>query len=82
MVRLTIVDLNYVHGAARGFVGILAGKAVLDVIMTLKDKEGGAVVGTVTEGHKSHHGQGVFSPTTGRQVTAISKELATRVTAR
>lgn len=80
--RLTITDLNYVHGAARGILGIAAGRAVLNVTMMLKDKESGSVIGIMSAGHRSHHGQGAFSPTTGRQVSAIAKELAARLTAR
>ena len=78
-VRLTITRLNYVHGAARGFFGIVAGRAVLEVTMTVKDKDSGAILRAITADHASHHGQGVFSPTTSRQVAAIAKDLAGRL---
>ena len=78
-VWLRITDLSYVHGAERGVVGVTAGRAVLKVAMTLQDKQTGAVLGTVTAGHCSSHAQGVFSPTTGREVTAIAKELSSRL---
>jgi hypothetical protein len=58
--RLTITEFNYVSGAARGMLGILGGRAILNVTMTLKDKETTAVVGTVSAGHSSSHIQGVF----------------------
>lgn len=74
--QLTITDLNYVHGAARGGAGIFAGRAVLNVTMTLKDRESKASLGEVTAGHSSHMGQGVFSPVTSTQITAIAKELS------
>jgi hypothetical protein len=77
--KLTITELNYVHGAARGSVGILAGRAVLNVTMTLRDKGTGAVLGVVNAAHSSSHLQGVFSPTTSRQVTAIAKELSSKL---
>lgn len=77
--RLTINELNYVHGAARGGFGILAGRAVLKVTMTIKDNANGAVLGTVSADHSSSHLQGVFSPTTSRQVSAIAKELASKL---
>ena len=77
--RLAINELNYVHGAARGGFGILAGRAVLKVTMTMKDKASGAVIGTVSADHSSSHLQGVFSPTTSRQVSAIAKELASKL---
>jgi hypothetical protein len=73
---LTITGFNYVSGAARGQVGILAGRAVLNVTMTIKDIETGATVGTVSAAHASSHAQGVFSPVTSTQITAIAKELS------
>ena len=78
--RLTINELNYVSGASRAAVGILAGRAVLHVTMTLKDTETGNVLGIVNAGHASSHGQGVFSPATGGQITAIAKEFSSRIT--
>ena len=80
--RLTITDFNYVSGAARGLVGVLGGRAILHVTMTLKDNQTGAVVGTVSAGHASSHMQGVFSPVTSRQITAIAKELAAKLSER
>jgi hypothetical protein len=80
--RLTITDLNYVSGAARGGAGILAGRAILYVTMTLKDIEAGQGVGAITASHTSSHGQGVFSPVTSTQITAIAKEFSSRLAAR
>jgi hypothetical protein len=77
--RLTITDLNYVSGASRGAVGILAGRAVLNVTMTLKDNETAAVIGSIAAAHASSHGQGVFSPVTSTQITAIAKDFASRL---
>ena len=77
--KLTITELNYVSGAARGTVGILAGRAVLKVTMTLSDKATGAALGSVSADHSSSHLQGVFSPVTSRQITAIAKELAAKL---
>lgn len=77
--KLTVTELNYVHGAARAAVGILAGRAVLKVTMTLRDKSNGAVLGTITAEHSSSHLQGVFGPTTGRQISAIAQELASKL---
>ena len=77
--RLTITDFNYVSGAARGTGGILAGRAVLRVNMVLTDSENGAALGSVSAGHASSHGQGVFSPVTSGQITAIAKELSSRL---
>lgn len=74
--QLTITDLNYVHGATRGTVGIFGGRAVLNVTMTVKDRASGTSLGEVTAGHSSHMGQGVFSPVTSTQITAIAKELS------
>jgi len=78
-VRLAITGLNYVSGAARGLVGIAAGRAVLNVTMFVTDTETKEAVGVISAGHASHHGQGVFSPTTGRQAEAIGKELAMKL---
>src|SRR5262245_6557571 len=80
--RLMIIDFNYVSGAARGTTGILAGRAVLHVTMTLKDNETGDIIGSAVASHQSSHGQGVFSPTTGRQITSIAQELSAVVTKR
>jgi hypothetical protein len=77
--RLSIDELNYVHGGGRAVGGILAGRAILKVTMTLRDKASGAALGSVTADHQSSHLQGVFSPTTSRQVAAIAKELASKL---
>ena len=77
--RLTITDFNYVSGAARGTTGILAGRAVLRVMMVLTDSENGAALGSLFVGHESNQGQGVFSPVTSGQITAIAKELSSRL---
>ena len=77
--RLTITDLNYVSGAARAAAGIIAGRATLGVTMTVKDRQSGAVLGVVSASHASSHLQGVFSPTTSRQIEAIAKELASKL---
>ena len=77
--KLTITELNYVSGAARGTVGILAGRAVLKVTMNLRDKATGAALGSVSADHSSSHLQGVFSPVTSRQITAIVNELAAKL---
>jgi hypothetical protein len=77
--RLTITDFNYVHGASRGLIGILGGRAILNITMTLKDKASNSVVGIVTVSDSSSHSQGVFSPTTGRQISAVAKELASKL---
>jgi hypothetical protein len=78
-VRLRITGFNYVSGASRGMVGIAAGRAVLNVTMELTDMETKQAVGVLSASHASHHGQGVFSPTSGRQAEAIGKELASRL---
>lgn len=77
--RLSIDELNYVHGAGRAIAGILAGRAILKVTMTLRDKANGAALGSVTADHQSSHLQGVFSPTTSRQIDAVAKELASKL---
>ena len=76
---LLITDLDYLHGAARGFLGIMAGRAVLTVVMTVKDQQTGRVLGAVRAGDRSSHAQGIFSPTTGRQVSAIAEEFSKRL---
>lgn len=78
--RLTITALNYVSGASRALVGVMGGRAVLSVTMTIMDKESGAVLGMVNAEHESSHAQGVFSPPTSRQVSAIAKVLAAKLT--
>ena len=75
-VTLLITELNYVHGATRGTVGIMGGRAVLTVVMTVTDRQTGRVLGQVRAGDRSSHAQGVFSPTTGRQVSAIAEEFS------
>jgi hypothetical protein len=77
--RLTIKQFSYVHGAGRIMGGILAGRAVLQVDMTVKDPQTDTVLALVTANHASHLGQGVFSPTTSRQVSAIAKELSAKL---
>ena len=77
--RLMITDFNYVSGAARGAGGIIAGRAVLRVSMVLTDSENGSALGSLSAGHASSHGQGVFSPVTSGQITAIAKELSSRL---
>jgi hypothetical protein len=77
--RLTIKELKYVHGAGRFMGGIIAGRAVLRVDMTVKDPQSDTVLALVTANHASHLGQGVFSPTTSRQVSAIAKELSAKL---
>jgi hypothetical protein len=78
--RLTIIEFNYVSGAARGTLGIMAGRAVLHVTMTLKDTETAKVLGMVNAAHSSSHAQGVFSPVTSAQISAITKEFSSRLT--
>lgn len=78
--RLTITALNYVSGASRALTGIMGGRAVLSVKMTIMDKESGSVLGVVSAKHESSHVQGVFSPPTSRQVSAIAEVLAARLT--
>jgi Domain of unknown function (DUF4410) len=80
LVLLRITDLNYVHGATRGAVGIFAGRAVLGVTMMLSDKSSGAMLGALRASHSSSHAQGVFSPVTSTQVTAIAKEFSAKLT--
>jgi len=77
--RLTITDLNYVSGAARAATGIFAGRAKLGVTLTVKDHASGTVLGVVSASDASSHAQGVFSPSTGRQIDAIAKELASKL---
>ncbi|MCS6945676.1 MAG: hypothetical protein RMK97_09760 [Sutterellaceae bacterium] len=76
LARLTIEDLNYVHGATRGLTGIFAGRAVLKVRMTLTDRRSGRTLGSVSAADESSAWQGVFAPTTSRQVSAIVQQLA------
>jgi hypothetical protein len=78
-VRLTIDRLSYVHGATRGLVGILGGRAELTVTMTVRDQGTGEVLRVVRADHSSSHAQGVFSPTTSRQVSAMAKELSAKL---
>ena len=81
-VRLAITSLQYVHGAGRATVGILAGRAVLGVTMTVTDLETGKLLGSISASHASHHGQGVLSPTTSRQAEAIGRQLAEQLARR
>jgi hypothetical protein len=80
-VRLRVTGFNYVSGAGRGLGGIAAGRAVLDVSMEVTDMETETPVGVIRASHRSSHGQGVFSPTSGRQAEAIGKELASKLAA-
>lgn len=77
--RLVITELNFVHGATRGTVGIFAGRAILQVVMTVTDKDTNAVLGEYRASHSSSHAQGVFSPVTSTQVTAIAKEFSQKL---
>jgi hypothetical protein len=77
--RLEITEFNYVDGAARVLVGILAGNAVLKVNMTLRDPASGKVVGEVAAGAASSAMQGIFAADTARQVEAIAKQLASKL---
>jgi hypothetical protein len=83
-VRLTITELSYVSGAARGTLGATAGEALLNITMTLKDTETATVVGIVTARHTSGDDvlPGVGSAVTSRQISAFSKELSSRLSAR
>jgi hypothetical protein len=78
--HLTITALNYVSGASRALTGVLGGRAVLSVTMTVKDKASSSILGVVSAEHESSHAQGAFSPPTSRQVTAIAKVLAEKLT--
>jgi len=80
--RLTITEFSYVSGAARGLVGVGGGQAILNVTMTLKDRETGTVVGILTARHASSDLEGAFSAVTSRQLSAIALELASRVSGR
>jgi len=80
--RLTITEFSYVSGAARGLTGIGGGKAILNVTMTLKDRETGTVVGILTARHASSDLEGAFGAVTSRQLSAIALELASRVSGR
>ena len=78
-VRLMITKLNYVHGGARAFGGILAGHAVLTISMTVQDHRTTEVLRRVNTTDASRHLHGVFGSTTGRQVTAAAEELASQL---
>jgi hypothetical protein len=78
-IALTITELNYVHGATRGVIGIMGGRAVLNVTMTVKDKVTGDVLSVVSARDASNHAQGMFSSTTSRQISAIAKELSSKL---
>jgi len=80
--RLTITEFNYVSGAGRGLFGVGGGQAILNVTMTLKDNETATVVGIVAAGHTANLGQGVASPVTSGQISAIAKELSSRLSGR
>jgi len=81
-VQLLITELNYVHGGTRAAVGIFAGRAILAVVMSVTDKNSNTALGEMRATHSSSHAQGVFSPVTSTQVTAIAKEFADKLTAR
>jgi len=80
--RLTITEFNYVSGAGRGLFGVGGGQAILNVTMTLTDNETATVVGIVAAGHTASLGQGVASPVTSGQISAIAKELSSRLSDR
>jgi hypothetical protein len=79
--RVRIQELSYVSGAARGTTGILAGRAVLNATLELRDKDSGDIVDTIRASHASSHAHGVFGATSGRQITAVAKEFASRIVA-
>jgi hypothetical protein len=80
--RLRIDALSYVHGAARGVLGLMAGRAVLGATLTLRDPETGAVVDTFRGSDASNHRHGAFGATTGRQITAMAKVFSSRLVER
>lgn len=75
-VRLSITQLNYVHGAVKFLGGVLSKTAVLAVTMNVKDKTTGEVVRTVSLHAGGERMHGIFGATTGRQVSAMAKQLA------
>ena len=80
--RLRIDALNYVHGAARGMLGLMAGRAVLGATLTLRDPETGAVVDMFRGSDASNHRHGALGATTGRQITAMAKLFSARLAER
>ena len=80
--RLRIDALNYVHGAARGVLGLMAGRAVLGATLTLRDPETGALVDTFRGSDASNHRHGAFGATTGRQITAMARVFSARLVER
>jgi hypothetical protein len=80
--RLRIDALNYVHGAARGMLGLMAGRAVLGATLTLKDPQTGAVIDTFRGSDASNHRHGALGATTGRQITAMAKIFSARLVER
>jgi hypothetical protein len=77
--RLRIDALSYVHGAARGMLGLMAGRAVLGATLTLRDPESGAVIDTFRGTDASNHRHGAFGATTGRQITAMARAFSSRL---
>jgi len=80
--RLTITEFIYVSGAARGLVGIGGGQAILNVTMTLKDRETGTVVGILTARHASSNLEGAFSAVTAASFPRSPWSLPPRVSGR
>jgi hypothetical protein len=77
--RLKITEFVYVSGATRVMTGVLSGRSTLAVTMTLRDKQSAAVLGEVSARHTSDLFQGVFSASSADQITAIAKELASKL---
>lgn len=77
--RLRIDALSYVHGAARGMLGLMAGRAVLGATLTLRDAQTGAVIDSFRGSDASNHRHGAFGATTGRQITAMAKVFSSRL---
>jgi hypothetical protein len=74
-VTLTITSFNHVSGVKRGMIGMLGGRAALNVSMTVTDRDTGAVLRRVQANDTSKNMQGIFSATTGRQADAIADQL-------
>jgi len=83
-VSLTITDFFYVSDSidewTRKYFG--TGQAILEVTMTLKDNETGAVIGAIAAGHTDRVSKGQSSVPTSIQIAAIAKALSSRVTNR
>ncbi len=78
-INVEISEFNYVSGASRGILGVVAGRAVLQVTMRVIDSKTRKTLITVNSGHRSHQGQGVFSPVTSAQIKSIASELANNI---